>query len=99
MGYWDDGHMDDGWGIVMLLGMIGVWAGLIALVVLAVLYLVRSGAGGSTGRSGTPGPGSPGSPGSPGAAEQILAERLARGEIDVEDYRARLAALAARHEG
>jgi putative membrane protein len=89
VGYWDDDHMDGGWGVVMVLGMIGVWVGLVVLIVLAVLFLLRSG-GVTTGRGGRP---------APGAAEQILAERLARGEIDVEEYRARLAALAPPHQG
>ena len=89
MGYWNDDHMDGGWGVVMVLGMIGVWVGLVVLIVLAVMFLLRSG-GFSTGRGRTGA--------DAGAAEQILAERLARGEIDVEEYRARLAALAARRE-
>lgn len=91
MGYWDDGHMDGGWGIVMVLGMVAIWLTLVAALVLAVLWVARgAGSGSSTAPRGT---------GPDGAAEQILAERLARGEIDVEDYRARLAALAARREG
>jgi len=36
--YWDDGHMDEGWGIAMMLGMLGIWA----LVALAVVWVVRS---------------------------------------------------------
>jgi putative membrane protein len=89
MGYWDDGHMDGGWGVFMVLGMVAVWVTLVAAIVLAVVWIARS--------TGT---GSPrGSTGAPGSAEQILAERLARGEIDVEDYRARLAALSSRREG
>lgn len=70
-----NGHMDGGWGFAMILGMIGVWA----LVVVGVIWLVRSnrltnssaqGAGGSTTSS----------------AQRILAERLARGEIDQTEY-------------
>src|SRR5262245_42375991 len=96
MGNWDDGHMGDGWGLVMLFGMLGVGL-LIALAVgLAVLWAVRSSQapsptllerpGGSTMRSDTAG------------AEQILAERMARGEIDTEEYGARLEALRTRSQ-
>ena len=91
MGYWNEGHMDDGWGIAMIFGMLGFGV-LVALSVgLAVVWATRStGAtsqarleppAGSTTRTVTSG------------AEQILAERLARGEIDAEEYQARLEAL------
>jgi putative membrane protein len=79
--YWDNGHMDAGWGLVMALGMLAVWA----LIVVAIVWFIRTG----TGRASSTHPA--------GNAEQILAERLARGEIDAEDYRARLAALRAAH--
>ena len=96
MGYWDDGHVDGGWGIVMVLGMVAIWLTLVAALVLAVIWVARgAGSGSGGGASST----APRGAGPDGAAEQILAERLARGEIDVEDYRARLAALAARREG
>ena len=87
MRYWDDGHMDNGWGIVMMLGMLGLWA----LVAVAIVWIIRSTRapvvtpamqpGGAAGISAT------------GSAEQILAERLARGDIDVEEYQTRLEAL------
>ena len=91
MGYWDEGHMDDGWGLAMMFGMLGFGL-LIALAVgLAVVWGARSTAApsqspleppaGSTTRKATSG------------AEQILAERMARGEIDTEEYQARLEAL------
>jgi putative membrane protein len=93
MRYWDNGHMDNGWGIAMMLVMLGIWA----LIAVAVVWMVRStrtpqvaptappaasvsvSAAGSVTRS----------------AEQILAERLARGDIEPEDYKARLDALNA----
>jgi len=84
---WDDGHVDDGWGIAMMLGMLGFWVLLAAAVVLGIVWAIRS--------TGTPAAGS-----ADGLAmrspEQILAERLARGDIDPEEYQTRLAALAAR---
>ena len=82
MNYWDNGHMDDGWGIVMMFGMLSIWV----LIALAIVWIVRT-----TQKSVAPPPG----PDSIGTAEQILADRLARGEIDPEEYRARLNALSA----
>lgn len=79
---WDYGHMDGGWGVVMVLGTLAFWG----LVALAVVWLVRT-----TGRSQPPSEPRPGNV--TAGAEQILAERLARGEIEPEDYRARLAAI------
>jgi putative membrane protein len=94
MGYWDDGHMDDGWALAMLFGMLGFGLLIAVAVGLAVLWSVRSSReawqsrteppAGSTMRTVTAG------------AEQILAERLARGEIDTEEYQARLDALRTR---
>jgi putative membrane protein len=85
MRYWDNDHMNNGWGIVMMLSMLAIWA----LVALLVVWVIRSG------RTPTTGPASPGAPGAHllGSAEQILAERLARGDIDPEEYRTRLDAL------
>jgi len=84
MDYWDNRHMDNGWGIVMVFGMLGIWA----LIALAIVWIVRS--------TRTPVVPPPGGSASIGAktAEQILAEQLARGEIDPEEYRARLNALS-----
>ena len=89
MPYWHDRHMDNAWGFWMVLGMLGIWA----LVVVGIVLIVRL--------TRTPGapvlpPGAPtgAQSGRPtGGAEQILAERLARGEIDVEEYRQRRDAL------
>lgn len=96
--YWDDEHMDDGWGIAMMLGMMGIWVALIAAIVFAIVWSVRSTRmreGGSTGRPVAP---AGGTGSSTGSAERILAERLARGEIDAEEYRSRLDALTSRGE-
>ncbi|WP_305706282.1 SHOCT domain-containing protein [Nocardioides sp.] len=79
--------MSDGWGIVMVLGMLGVWA----LVAVAIVWVVRSTRTPTVSAGGTSLP-SPG--GSTGSAERILAERLARGDIDPEEYRSRLEALS-----
>lgn len=95
MGYWDDGHMDGGWGIAMMLGMIGFWVFVTVVVVLAIVWAVRSpsaSSGPPTSAGGTPPYG-----GQTRNAEQILAERLARGDIDPEDYQRRLDALTARN--
>ena len=76
----------DGWGwagwILMTVGMVAFWALVITAVVLAVRYVA--------------GPrGTAASPPSLGQthAEDLLAERFARGEIGDEEYRQRLALL------
>ena len=83
MNYWDNGHMTNGWGVAMMLVMLGVWA-LIALAIVWFIHTTRIPAvppatadGGNVTRG----------------AEQILAERLARGDINPEEYRERLKAL------
>jgi putative membrane protein len=77
---------NNGWGwvgwILMTFGMVAFWALVITAVVLAVRWLVghrgtASGAA-STGQS---------------RAEELLAERFARGEIDDNEYRNRVALL------
>ena len=78
---WDYGHMSTGWGVLMFLGMLTLWV----LVGLAAVWLLRS-TGRSTSTDERSGSATSG-------AERILAERLARGEIDPDDYRARLAAI------
>ena len=95
--YWNDGHMDDGWGIAMMLGVLGILLVLIATLVFAIVWSVRSSAP-PQGASAMPPPAPATGSGSvtssvPSSAAQILAERLARGEIDTEEYRARLEAL------
>jgi len=74
--------MDNGWGLVMLLGMVTLWV-LIAVIIFWLVKLAKAQ------------PATPTTP-APSSAEQILAERLARGEIDAAEYRERLDALAHR---
>jgi len=81
----------DGWGwlgwILMTVGMVAFWALLITAIILAIRYLATS-----RGPAATP-------PSIPGhvRAEDVLAERFARGEIDDNDYRQRLALLREHH--
>jgi len=82
MMFWYGDHgMGVGWAIVSTLIMLAVWGGVLALIV----YAVR----GAFYREGPnryrEGPNRPLS-----NAGQILAERFARGEIDADEYRARL---------
>ncbi|MGH3677244.1 MAG: SHOCT domain-containing protein [Mycobacterium sp.] len=78
-------YAGDGWGwiswILMAVGMVVFWAAVIAAVVLVVHYLA-----GQRGRAASPPISSP-------RAEDVLAERFGRGEIDDEEYRHRLALL------
>lgn len=80
--------MYDGWGmgwggwLLMTLVMIVFWAILITAIVLAVRYVAGSGRPGA-------GPG----PSGPTRAEDLLAERFARGEIDDDEYRQRVTLL------
>ncbi|MEU1230559.1 SHOCT domain-containing protein [Streptomyces sp. NPDC005828] len=79
MMFWYGDGMN-GWGwFAMSAGMVLFWGLLITAVVLIFRTLDR--AAGPPPRQGPP------------AAEQILGERLARGEIDEEEYRRRLSAL------
>jgi len=75
-----------GWGYGLMTGSFFLFWG---LVIVAVVLLVRH-----FGRSGQrPGP-PPGPPSPPGStAEQLLAERFARGEIDDEEFHRRLTTL------
>ncbi|MFI8100785.1 SHOCT domain-containing protein [Streptomyces sp. NPDC086023] len=80
MMFWFD-HDVSGWGwFAISAGMIAFWA----LIIAAAVLLLRT-----LSRTTEPRPGPPPSP------EQLLAERFARGDIDEEDYRRRLAALHA----
>jgi putative membrane protein len=81
---WDNGHMDAGWGIALMLGMMGIWV----LIAIAIVWLVLS-----TRTHPVPPPAPHNSVIQ--TAEQILAERLARGEIDPAEYKERLNALTA----
>ncbi|MCU1595037.1 MAG: hypothetical protein JWO12_2429 [Frankiales bacterium] len=78
---WNNGHLNVGWGVVMLIGMLAFWV-LIAVLVARGVQARRPFAQlGATHGEPTSG------------AKRILAERLARGEIEPQDYQARLAAL------
>ncbi|MFI6154969.1 SHOCT domain-containing protein [Kitasatospora sp. NPDC051170] len=99
------GHGPGGWGIaVMTIGSLLLLALLVLLAVALFRYVSRSRQPLAHGAAGAaPGPGRrhgwTGGPGGPGgavygpAAEQVLAERFARGEIDEEEYRRRLDVL------
>lgn len=90
MGNWDGGHMDDGWGLAMFFGMLGLGVLIAVAVGITVLWISRS----SQAPSRSPLKPSAGPTHTVTAgAEQILAERMARGEIDMEEYQARLNAL------
>lgn len=79
---------EPGWGgwVVMVLMMLGFWA----LVGVAVVALVRGSSSSETRRGRDAGRDRDSGDG----ATRILDERLARGEIDVEEYQTRRAALA-----
>lgn len=80
--HWNDGWNDGAgpwWWLFMLLAMIVFWGG----VAWVIVTLVRHSSGGS------PPSHEPGRP----TAEDILHERFARGEIDVDEYHQRLNAL------
>jgi len=77
MMWWDGGGWSAGGWLLMCLMMVVFWGGLIALVAWLV-QSVRNDAN----------PGLP--PGSPtGKADQVLAERFARGEIDENEFQLR----------
>lgn len=94
-GDWDRGMHHDGWDwhwIPMLVVMLAV----VGLIIWLIASVVRRPMGPPP---GFPPPHQPGShqgashAGPRLSAEEILAERLARGEIEVEDYHRRLEAL------
>lgn len=74
-------HMDGGWWVVMVFGMMLFWA----LVVVGVIWLVRE-LGGRGGR-----------PGREPDALALLDRRLAEGTISPDDYRERRAILTGLH--
>ena len=90
-------HEGLGWGgwLVWVLFMVALWA----LVIMAAMWLVRSFShrGPATAQRGMQVHGGPPPWGSGGTgtvpAEQILAERFAHGQIDENEYRARLDVL------
>ncbi|MGW5479148.1 SHOCT domain-containing protein [Streptomyces sp. NPDC004008] len=88
---WYDGGW--GWGswFMVALMMVLFW-GLVTAGVIALVHYIRGGHHASQ-------PGAPGQPGErgwghgQGRAEDLLAERFARGEIDEDEYKRRLALL------
>ena len=87
MMYWYGSGMS-GWGYaLMTASMILFWGAVIFGVVALVRYFGRSG------QPPAPTPPPPQSAESPPSAERLLAERFARGEINEDDYRQRLAVL------
>ena len=79
---WDSGDGSWGWGSWLLLSVMMV--ALVALVAWGVFLLWRS----TQGMQASKPP-----PAAPETPEEILGERLARGEIDAEEYRERLETL------
>jgi putative membrane protein len=85
-GNWNNGMGDSGWWwLPMIIMMIAFWGGLIWI---GVTLLKRN----HTQQLGTP-TAPPTASNSKPTAQDILAERLARGEIEPDDYRQRLEAL------
>jgi putative membrane protein len=82
MMYDGDGWMWGGW-ILMTLVMVVFWSLVITAIVLAIRYLTGGGDPNQV------------SPSSARAAEDVLAERFARGEIDDDEYRQRMTTLRA----
>lgn len=77
---WGYGYHDgpNDWGYVaMVIGMLIFWGGLVLVVGLVVREFARR----------------PHAPGVHRSAEQLLAERFARGEIDVQEFESRIASL------
>jgi putative membrane protein len=93
MMYWYHGHGMGGWGwFAMSLGMLLFWVVVIVAAVLLVRALMHSGDRGRAPAQPPAGPPAGGGPAGP-TPEQVLADRFARGEIDEQEYRARLATL------
>jgi putative membrane protein len=82
-----------GWGwFAMSLGMLLFWVVIIVGAVLIVRALTRAGDRGYSQTRPPAGPPTTGEPTGP-SPEQVLGDRFARGEIDEQEYRARLAIL------
>lgn len=87
MMYWYGDHVS-GWGYGLgILSMILFWGLLIVAVVAFIRFLTRGG------RQEPPAQHSATRPSQAPAADQLLAERFARGEIDADEYRERLTIL------
>ncbi len=84
-GYWHDGMGDgSGWWVLMVIVMIAFWGGLIWIGINLVRHNHLAPQVTPPNAEHT---------GQRPSAQEILAERLARGEIDTDDYRRRLEAL------
>jgi putative membrane protein len=81
MMYGWDGWSWGGW-VLMALAMVVFWALVITGVVITIHYV----SGGSTHANPHPASGSP-------RAEDVLSERFARGEIDEDEFRRRIAVI------
>jgi putative membrane protein len=88
--YWIENH-DGGWALLMIVMMIFLLVGVAAVVMLVIRSQRRSDQPQPNGLSASSRLSASGI--SASVAEQVLAERFARGEIDGEEYRARLAVL------
>ena len=85
-GNWNDGMGNGNWGwIPMMIMMVAFWGGLIWIGVTLLKGNHRP-------QLHTPGAPPTTAPSKP-TAQEILGERLARGEIEPEDYRLRIQAL------
>lgn len=78
MMYWDGNGAGAGWAVIMAMVMVLFWGGIVTLIWFALRSLQRDT---KTGTTAQPGP------------REILAERLARGDIDPEDFERRLALI------
>lgn len=87
--YGDVDHMGGGWWFVMGLGMLLFWVLLAALVVV----LVRGATGGGTFGSGRSGNQRRSASTHRTDAREVLEQRLASGDIEVEEFRRRMDAL------
>ena len=86
MMYWYGDHMSGwGYGLGIILTIV-FWGALSAAVIAVVRHLGR-------GRQDRLPPEPPAQASQPPRAEQVLAERFARGEIDADEYRQRLDTL------
>lgn len=84
--YWYGDHMS-GWGYALgIIGMVLFWGVIIVAVVVAVRYLSRD-------RRERTRPDETRPASQPSGAEEILAERFARGEINESEYHERLDTL------
>lgn len=78
----------NGWGWGPMFGMGGLWLVVLIAVIVVVVWMLRS-AGGNSNAGGN----STGTATARPTPEDILRERFARGDINAEEYRERLAEL------